>query len=221
MVTPAAVTKPSDRAKVVVVRGTMPGSAFRLGSVPVGAGSAKGVMLFPEDPYLSPLHATFHFKDGKLFVRDEGGPSGTFVRIKGPEILTSGGQFAIGDHLVRFIGPLVPPATSGPVPYGAPVPPGALFSLEELLEGGRPGRACTRPGPVLSVGRAGCDLTFASDALIQPRQCEVVVDAMGAILRDLSTPDGTYVRMAPGSERSLSPGDMLRFGLQVLRIDAS
>ncbi|MBI5544712.1 MAG: FHA domain-containing protein, partial [Deltaproteobacteria bacterium] len=46
-------------------------------------------MLFPEDPFLSPLHATFHFRDGKLFLRDEGGPSGTFVRIHGPEILSS------------------------------------------------------------------------------------------------------------------------------------
>jgi hypothetical protein len=218
---PAAGPRPAgDRARLVVARGTTPGMSFRLASAPVGAGSSKGMMLFPEDPYLSALHATFLFRDGKLFVRDEGGPSGTFVRIHGPEILTNGGQFAVGDHLVRFLGPLVPPPSSGPVPYGAPVPAGALFSLEVLFEGGRPGRACTRPGPVLSVGRAACDLNLA-DSHVEPRHCEVVVDAMGALLRDLATPDGTFIRLAPSAERSLIPGDAVRIGSQVIKVEAS
>jgi pSer/pThr/pTyr-binding forkhead associated (FHA) protein len=216
------VVKPStDKARIVVLRGSSPGSTYRLGSAPAAAGSSKGVLLFPDDPYLSALHATFHFRESKLFVRDEGGPSGTFVRIHGPEILTSGGQFAVGDHLVRFLGPMVTPPSTGPVPYGSPVPPGAIFSLEDLYEGARPGRACSRPGPVLSVGRLGCDLNFPNDPLVQPRHCEVVVDAMGALLRDLGTPDGTFVRLAPGGERSLGPGDVVRMGTQVLRIEAT
>jgi pSer/pThr/pTyr-binding forkhead associated (FHA) protein len=183
--------------------------AFRLTGATIAAGSSRGI-IFPDDPFLSPHHATFFFRDGKLFVRDEGGPSGTFVRIRGPEVLSNGGQFSIGDQLVRFLGPLAPPPSSGPVPYGAPVPPGALFSLEELFEGGRPGHACTRPGPVLSIGGAACDLNFPDDACVSPRHCEVVVDAMGALLRDLSTPEGTFIRLVPGSERSIAPGDSVR-----------
>jgi len=194
---------------------------FRLSDKPAGAGSSKGILLFPDDPFLSALHATFFFRENKLFVRDEGGLSGTFVRIHGPEILPSGGQFAIGDRLVRFFGPLVPPASSGPVAYGAPVPPGALYCLEELLEGGRPGRACTRPGPVLAVGRVGCDVSFPTDPLVQPRHCEVVVDSMGALLRDLNTPEGTFVRLSQGAERSLIPGDMVRIGLQILKVETA
>ncbi len=100
------------------------------------------------------------------------------------------------------------------------MPSGSLFSLEEVFHGGRPGRVCTRSGPVLAVGKSGCDLNFPNDPLIQPRHCEVVVDPMGALLRDLNTADGTFIRLAQGTERNLLPGDMVRIGQQILKIEA-
>lgn len=178
-------------------------------------------MLFPEDPFLSHHHASFFVRDGTLFVRDEGGLSGTFVRIHGPEALAHGSQFAVGDHLVRFVRPIVPPPTNGPIAYGAPPPSGTLYVLEELYEGARPGRACMRPGPVLTVGRGGGDLSFPADMTVQPRHCEVAVDSVSATLRDLGGPGGTFIRLPVGGERSLVAGDEIRFGLVMVRVEAA
>jgi pSer/pThr/pTyr-binding forkhead associated (FHA) protein len=176
-------------------------------------------LLFPDDPFLAPLHATFYFHEERLFVRDEGAASGLFVRLKAPQRILPGAFFAAGDHLLRFAGPLSAPSPGQPLVYGAPAP-ASLFCLEEILEGGRRGRACVRPGPLLTVGRSGCDLCFPSDALLAPRHCELLLDAEGATLRDLGTPEGTYLRVAPGAQCPLEPGDCVRIGLQVLRIEA-
>ncbi|HCF58436.1 MAG TPA: hypothetical protein DFS52_10640 [Myxococcales bacterium] len=206
------------RLKVTVVRGRSAGSAFRLPKGMIGAGSAKGLLLFPDDPYLAPLHATFLVKDGELAVRDEASPSGTFVRIKKAERLAPGSLFAAGDHLLRFGGPLEPISPNSPTAYGAPASP-QLFAVEEIVVGGRPGRACARPGPVISVGRNGTDLSFPGDKHLAARHCELHVDPGGATLRDLGTADGTYVRLPPGVEYPLVPGDSVRIGMQLLRIE--
>ena len=220
---PAAAPKSRHevRARLVVVRGANAGSSFRISGQAVAAGAAKGLLLFPDDPFLSPLHATFFFRDGKLYVKDEGGPSGTYVRVHGPETLAAGAQFAVGDHLLRYIGPLSPPQRGTPVEYGAPMPAGPLHAVEEVLEGGRPGRGVARVGPVISVGRSGCDLSFANDAFIAPRHCELALEASGATLRDLGSPDGSFVRLAEFGERLLVPGDTIRLGLQILRAEAA
>jgi len=213
--------RPTGFFKIVVVRGTSPGSNCYIGATAVAAGSSKGLLLFPDDPFISPLQATFQYRDGHLYVCDEGGLSGTFVRIKGPERLSSGSQFALGEHLVLFTGPLVPPPPCDPVPYGSPVPPGTLYSLEVLHEGVRPGRTIVHAGPVVSIGRTGCDLSIPNDSTISARHCEVSLGEAGALLTDLNSSEGTYIRLAPGAERCLGVGDMVRFGLHVLRIEAA
>ncbi len=217
----SAKARPEIRARLVVVRGANAGSAFRIAGQAVAAGATKGLLLFPDDPFLSPLHATFFFRDGKLYVKDEGSPSGTYVRVHGPETLVPGSLFAVGDHLLRYGGPLAPPVRETPVHYGAPMPPGALHSIEEILEGGRPGRAIARTGPLISIGRSGCDLSFANDAFIAPRHCELSLDGASVVLRDLGSPDGSFVRLPNGGERLLVPGDTIRLGLQILRAEAA
>jgi hypothetical protein len=196
--------------------------AFKLGSPTCPAGRTKGAILFPDDLYLAPLHSTFYFRDAKLIVRDEGGVSGTFVRAVGPERLVPGAMFAAGERLFRYVG-AIPPSPTGqaPVPYGAPAPRVPLYVVEEILEGGRPGRACARLGPVIAIGRVGCELSFANDPMLSGRQCELTVSPDGAILRDVGGSDGTYVRLPPGAERALNAGDFVRIGSQVLRVDAA
>lgn len=203
------------------MRGANAGSAFRISAQAVAAGATKGLLLFPDDPFLSPLHATFFFRDGKLYVKDEGSLSGTYVRVHGPEVLAPGALFAVGDHLLRYGGPLALPARETPVQYGAPMPSGTLHAVEEMLEGGRPGRAIARVGPIISVGRSGCDLSFANDAFLGPRHCELFLDGPNVVLRDLGSPDGTFLRLPSGGERLLVPGDTIRIGLQILRAEAA
>jgi pSer/pThr/pTyr-binding forkhead associated (FHA) protein len=218
---PAAKPRAAIRARVLFGGGANAGSAFRISGQAVAAGATKGLLLFPDDPFLSPLHATFFFRDGKLYVKDEGSLSGTYVRVHGPEALAPGALFAVGDHLLRYGGPLALPAREAPVQYGAPMPSGTLHAVEEMLEGGRPGRAIARVGPTISVGRSGCDLSFANDAFLASRHCELSLDGPSVVLRDLGSPDGTFLRLPSGGERLLVPGDTIRIGLQILRAEAA
>ncbi len=186
-------------------------------------GRAKGAILFPEDPHLSPHHGTFLLKDGKLFIRDEGSLSGIFVTVT-QETLRIGGFFAAGRRLFRYAGALPPGEQhppGRPVSYGAPVPPNQpQYSLEEILVGGRTGRVVVSGGPLLTIGQQQCDFSYPGDATLAARHCELGPSGDQAVLRDLSGGQGTWVRIPAGIERALVPGDRVRVGLQVLQVEA-
>ncbi len=104
--------------------------------------------------------------------------------------------------------------------YGAPVPLGqAVYGVEEVLVGGRAGRAVVTAAPLLTIGQANCDLSFPGDEGLAGRHCELSPTPTGALLRDLSGGLGTYVRLAAGVERPLRPGDRVRLGQHVLQVE--
>ena len=218
---PARVPPP----RLVLLRGDgTPGSAFALAQEEVRAGRSQGQVLFPADPCLAPLHATFVWRDGALLLRDEGAPGGVFVRLRGLTVpLRPGALFAVGRRLLRFAGPLAPP--SQPLPdgtrrLGAPRPDGAAIVVEEWLEGGVAGRAYLRAGPSVTVGRAGCSIDLGEDADLASVHAELLVAPDGtARLRDLGSATGTFLRMPPGSERELLDGDAVRLGREVLQVE--
>jgi len=217
------VTQPAPaqaKFRLVAVRGSVGvGSAFKLSGQSIPAGRSKGLLLFPNDPFVAPLHCTFFYRGDALFVRDEGGASGVFVSVTS-EPLPPGSFFAIGDTLLRYVGPLAP-ATSAPVlHYGAPLPAAPLFVVEEILEGLRPARTLARGGPVVAVGQAGCELLITSDPLVAPRHCELTFGVQGATVRDLGSPGGTFLRIAPSTERALHHGDQVRLGNEILKVEA-
>ncbi|WNZ65208.1 FHA domain-containing protein [Myxococcus sp. MxC21-1] len=110
--------------------------------------------------------------------------------------------------------------TGRPAIYGAPVPLGqAVYGVEEMLVGGRAGRAVVTAAPLLTIGLAHCDLSFPGDEGLAGRHCELSPTPTGALLRDLSGGLGTYVRLASGVERPLRPGDRVRLGQHVLQVE--
>src|SRR3954454_17362078 len=61
------------RAKLTVIKGEgVDGVTYQLNGTEHIAGRAEGAILFPDDPLLSPRHANFLYKNGKLHVVDEG-----------------------------------------------------------------------------------------------------------------------------------------------------
>jgi endogenous inhibitor of DNA gyrase (YacG/DUF329 family) len=75
----------SGVAKLVVVKAnSADGLAYELGGTEHVVGRSEGAILFPDDPLVSPRHANFFYRDGKLFVRDEGSINGVFLRIRNP-----------------------------------------------------------------------------------------------------------------------------------------
>jgi pSer/pThr/pTyr-binding forkhead associated (FHA) protein len=217
----SAGTASAARFRLVAVKGTVgPGSAFKLAGQSVSAGRSKGILLFPNDPFVAPLHCTFFYKESRLFVRDESSPSGTFVTVA-KEAIAPNTFFAVGDTLLRYLGPLPAPAPAAVLHYGAPLPSQPLYLLEEILDGLRPGRCLARPGPVVTVGATGCEFLIAADAGVAPRHCEVAFSPQGATLKDLGTPAGTFLRLAPGAERELKVGEQVRIGNEILRVEAA
>lgn len=219
---PAASTN-AARFALVVVGGSAQGQRFRLAGAGFVLGRSRGAILFPDDPFISAHHATFTVRDGRLYVRDESSASGIFVTIHGQEPLQPNTSFSVANRCFRYTGSVEPvPAQPGrPVVYGAPVPAAqAMFGVEELLVGGRPGRAILTASPLLTIGSSKCDLSYPSEEGLAPRHCELSPQPPGAMLRDLSGGLGTYVRIAPATDRVLTPGDRVRVGEQILQVEA-
>ncbi|MBX7101436.1 MAG: FHA domain-containing protein, partial [Myxococcaceae bacterium] len=206
---------------LTVLGGPLRGQRFRLAAAGAQIGKSKGVVLFPDDPFVSPLHASLTTRDGKLFVRDEDSTSGVYVSINGQETISANSYFCAGLRLFRYVGPLdpAPPTGGGRVTvHGAPVPPNQVhYVVEEVLLGNRPGRALLTAGPILTVGQTKCDLSFPTDEGLAPRHCELSPMPTGAMVRDLSGGLGTYVRI--NGERQLKPGDRVRVGQQTLQVE--
>jgi pSer/pThr/pTyr-binding forkhead associated (FHA) protein len=212
------------RAKLVLERGDgMDGATFRLNAETVEAGRSKGAVVFPDDPCLAGHHATFFYRNGSLHVRDEGAPGGIYLRLRGLSVpIRAGDHFVVGDRLLRYAGPL-PPAPAGPPDgtrrLGAPRPGAGAVVIEEWLEGGAAGRVYVRGGPSVTIGRAGCAVNLGDDPFLSQAHAEVLVEPDGnARLRDLSSSNGTFVRVPPHAERELRDGDCVRMGREVLRV---
>lgn len=219
----ARAAAPGSRFALVVHSRSGQPARYRLPGGATLIGRNRGGLVFPDDAFISPQHAALFIKDGSLFVRDEGSASGVFVAIAGGEAIAPGTFFCAGARLFRYVGPLhrpaIPPGQT--LPYGAPVPTGqALYGLEEILMGGRAGRAITTVGPLVTIGSQGGDFTFPGDPGLAPRHIELTPTPSHAVLRDLSGGLGTFVRISPQLDRPLAPGDRLRVGMQLLQIEA-
>lgn len=219
--TPPPQQQTGPRFGLTVLAGPARGQRFRLSPTGAQVGRAKGVILFPEDPFVSPLHATLTVRDGRLFLKDENSTSGIYASIAGQETIQPGGLFCTGLRLFRYVGAIEPAPAWNRVDvlvYGAPVPNGQVhYAIEEVLLGDRAGRCIITPGPVLTIGQGRCDFSFPSDEGLAPRHCEVAPLPTGAMIRDLSGGLGTFVRVT--GERPLKAGDRFRIGQQTLQVE--
>jgi pSer/pThr/pTyr-binding forkhead associated (FHA) protein len=219
------VARPAPAASkfgLTVIAGSSRGQRYKLPVTGCVVGRSRGAILLQDDAFVSALHATFLVKDGTLFVRDENSASGLYVTIPGTEAIAARTLFSAGSRLFRFSGRIeIPIAQPGqPVVYGAPVPLGqAIYTVEEILVGGRAGRAVVAATALLTIGQAHCDFSFPQDEGLAGRHCELSPTPTGAMLRDLSGGLGTYVRIPPATERMLRSGDRVRIGQHVFQVE--
>ncbi len=223
---PATAPRPAPAASrfgLTVLAGATRGNRYKLPVTGCVVGRTRGAILLQDDAFVSALHATFLVKEGALFIRDESSVSGVYVTIPSTEAIAPRTLFSAGLRLFRFSGRIeIPIAQPGqPVIYGAPVPLGqAIYVVEEVLVGGRSGRAVMSAAALLTIGQSHCDLSYPQDEGLASRHCELSPTPAGsAMLRDLSGGLGTYVRIPPGTERPLRPGDRVRIGQHIFQIE--
>ena len=207
------------KAKLILIRGEgMDGLSFHLKAEQHIVGR-NGQLVFPDDPFVSPKHANFFYRDGKLVVRDEGSLNGVYIRVRGTVEIAPGDTFLAGEQLFRL--DATPRASDGVDPdgtyfYSSPKHP-SPFRLTQVLQGGAVGMTVCARGTSLQIGREGGDLNFPVDLYMSGSHCRLEEVGGKFTLTDLNSRNGTYVRIK--SERELTHGDYLFIGRKLLRVE--
>ena len=85
----------------VIIGKEIDGSAFPLFGDAVTIGRERGDVNFPDDGYVSGVHARITQRDGKTFIVDLGSSNGTFVKLRGERVVQDGAFVLFGQQLFR------------------------------------------------------------------------------------------------------------------------
>ena len=210
----------SARAKLTLIRGDgEDGIAFTLAGTDHIAGRGDCAISFPDDPYLSPAHANFHYANGALIVRDEGSLNGVFVRITGTVQIEAGTTILIGEHVLTCAPAPQPedlPDSEGTY-YSASMMRSATMEIVQQLRGGATGWVYRTTTDKVSLGREGNDINFPDDPFISGRHAQLQLAGGVLSVTDLGSRNGTFVRII--REHTLKHGDYVFLGQQLLRVE--
>jgi pSer/pThr/pTyr-binding forkhead associated (FHA) protein len=209
------------RARLTVIQGNglMPGMSYHLNATRHPVGRVQGVILFEQDPYVSPAHGELAYDGGRLFLTTESSTNGAFVRLREKTALASGTSFMLGQQVFTFeaLDANRPaPAADGTRTYVSPLGD-ARMRLLHVLEGGIPGRARTFKGEEVTFGRQGCTFNFPDDEHISRKHARLFREGDRWLLEDLASRNGTYLK--PQGRAELKHGDYVFLGKQLLRVE--
>jgi len=210
------------KAKLTVIRGEgMEGLAFHLKSEQHIVGvDPKVHLLISDDPFVSPRHANFFYRDGSLVVSDQDSRNGVYIRIRGAVPIELGDTFLAGDQLFRLekVDAVSDdgPDNNGTSFYASPHGESG-FRITQLFRGGRLGLTVHASGDSMVVGRDGTDVSFPEDLFMTGEHCRINNNNGSYTLTDLDSRNGTYVRIK--QERELKHGDYVFIGRKLLRVE--
>src|SRR5881396_3712339 len=141
-------------------------------------GRTEGDIRFPEDQFLSPLHAKLSWEEGRLEVRDLGSRNGTWVFLEGPYLLTDGDLILIGSQVLRFkrLGYPGPHSAEADATkrLGSMVPSADIASLTQLrTDGSSRDVIQLSPGRDIHIGRERGDWIFPYDPSMSAQHATV------------------------------------------------
>ncbi len=207
------------KAKLILIRGEgVEGLSYQLNAEQHVVGKA-GQLVFPDDPFVSPKHANFFYKNGVLCVRDEGSLNGVYLRVRDSVDISPEDYFLAGEQVFRVDGPPTLNDTPGPDGtyfYSSPKHQ-SPFRITQVLQGGAYGMTVCARASSLQIGREGGDLNFPTDLYMSGSHCKIEESPTGLKLTDLNSRNGTYIRLK--AERELGHGDYLFIGRKLLRVE--
>ncbi len=195
---------------------TLPGPEATLGR-------SDGELRFPDDTFMSPVHAQFSMRDGQLFIRDLGSRNGTWLFMQEPYKLADGDTILVGSQLLRFRRLGYP----GPQPaeadatrrLGSSTPSADIAVLQQLRADGSARDNChLSPSRNVVIGRAEGDWVFAYDKTMSGRHAEIRSEDLDFIVLDLGSRNG--IAIAVRGERQVKAGQKLLIGDQTLRVES-
>ncbi len=201
------------------------GGSYPLKGERTQIGRSKGNILFLDDPYVSPLHATFQHSNGQLHVTNEDSLNGLFIRLRRRVELEHGDVLLLGKQLLRFesierqpeldseMNIHEPPTT--PI-WGSPY--GSYWGrLIQLISGGSEGNAILLGGEQVELGRERGQITFPGDRFISSLHARVLTENNRFYVEDVGSRNGTFVQIR--GEHTLTHKDILIIGEQLLRVE--
>lgn len=94
---------PGYWGKITVIIGAdVDGSAFPLLGDSVTIGRERGDINFPDDGYVSGLHARLYTRDGRVYLSDLGSSNGTFIKVQGERQISNMSFVLLGQQLFRL-----------------------------------------------------------------------------------------------------------------------
>jgi hypothetical protein len=216
-VAPAAAAAPSGVVLTALrADGTEAGS-YALPSGNANIGRDVGA-IFAGDSYLSPRHATFLPRGGKLFIKDENSLNGVYKRLRRDEPIAINftDVFRIGQELLRYE-PLTPlPATADAVERLGSPSKGYIGRIALIIGRDATGNAFPLPEAGIHLGRERGDVLFPEDGYVSGLHCRLAPVNGQLYLTDLGSSNGTFVRI--NGETDVIDGDILLMGQQLFRI---
>lgn len=208
------------RARLTVISGEgHDGVTFTLAGTDHLAGRVDCPILFPDDPFLSPVHANFFYRGSHLVVRDEESVNGVYVRMLGTVVVEPGALVMVGEQILE-VG-IADEVADAPDPDGtfffASPNKGRVLRVSQPLRGGGVGIVRLEPSGKVRVGREGNDLDFPEDPFISGHHAMIEYDGAQLTITDLSSKNGTFLRIR--GEQTLAHGDYVFMGQQLLRVE--
>lgn len=213
-----------DAELVVIAQDGSPGRRYSLAGVRTTIGSGDSDISLRKDPYVSPQHAQISYRNGRFYLEDCGSLNGVFVRLGGSVPLTSGDLLLLGLGVLRFEivdeseRNLAPQSRNGTRVFGTPPAPRYARLTTQTVEGvARDRYYLSRAETVL--GREVGDIVFTDDPFMSRRHAAIRRDPNTNLfaIRDLGSSNGTFIALR--TEHALSPGDHIRVGQHLFRLD--
>jgi pSer/pThr/pTyr-binding forkhead associated (FHA) protein len=86
----------------VIIGRDVTGAAYPLLGDSITLGRERGEINFPDDGYVSGLHARVSLRDGRVFLTDLGSSNGTFVKVNGERAVGHESFVLLGQQLFRL-----------------------------------------------------------------------------------------------------------------------
>lgn len=179
---------------------------------------------FPDDAFLSPLHAQLSVHGGEIQVRDLGSRNGTWSFMAEPHRLLDGDLLLIGSQVIRFRrlgypGPH-PPERDATRRMGSLIPSADIASLTQLrADGSARDTIHLSPGRHVTIGRDEGDWIFPYDPSMSGSHAQIRSEDADFVIVDAGSRNGVGVSVR--GEIPLKNGSRFLVGDKMLRVDLS